>query len=80
MKKITFKKMLLLFSFLCSGNILMAQVQTAGSYVPLGDTLLSYVTTDADNGDGANDGAILVDIKLQMRMNLFKIYQKNTIK
>ena len=61
MKKITFKKMLLLFSFLCSGNILMAQVQTAGSYVPLGDTLLSYVTTDADNGDGANDGAILVD-------------------
>ena len=50
-----------LICFLCSLVTNAQVVTTSGFWTPVGDTNLSIVTTDADNGDGVGDGAVFVD-------------------
>ena len=61
MKKITIKKVLILFAFILTGSKTFAQIQPAGTWSAIGDVTISKVTTDADNGDGAGDGALYID-------------------
>ena len=50
-----------LICFLCSLVTNAQVVTTSGFWTPVGDTNLTIVTTDADNGDGVGDGAVFVD-------------------
>ena len=61
MKKITIKKALILLAFIFIGSTTFAQIQPAGTWSAIGDVTISKVTTDADNGDGAGDGALNID-------------------
>ena len=58
MKKNTLLTLLLTAVFSYTVN---SQIQSTGSYLPIGNTIITNVTDDADNGDGVNDGAKLID-------------------
>lgn len=55
------KNTLLILSLIGIISTSNAQVRNYGNYSPIGATEISYVTSDADNGDGAADGAFLVN-------------------
>jgi hypothetical protein len=60
MKKITQK--LLFFTIAVMGiSVTTAQVAPNGLWSAVGNTTMSTVTDDGDNGDGANDGALFFD-------------------
>lgn len=60
MKKITQK--LFFFIIAVMGiSITTAQVPANGLWSPVGNTTMSEVSDDGDNGDGANDGALFFD-------------------
>lgn len=61
MKKITTKKVFILLAFIFIASSTFAQIQPAGTWSGIGDVTISKVTTDADNGDGAADGALFID-------------------
>ena len=62
MKKITLKITLLMLLSLAGVTTLNAQVTATGAYsVGVGAVSITDVTHDADNGDGANDGAKFID-------------------
>lgn len=58
MKKIT---LLTILSTIISLHTAKAQISATGSYSPIGNTIITDVTDDADNGDGLNDGAKFID-------------------
>lgn len=49
--------------FILISSVSFSQVLTTGNWKTIGNTKLSVVKDDANNGDGANDGAIYVDGK-----------------
>ena len=58
MKKITIKKAFAILAFIFIGNLTFSQIQPAGIWSAEGDLNILKVTGDADNGDGASDGAL----------------------
>lgn len=57
MKKLPFLVMYLLFI----NQLVGAQINGEGLWYPIGNTIMSEINDDEDNGDGANDGALLFD-------------------
>ena len=64
MKKITIKKALTLLAFIFIGSTAYAQIQPAGTWTAITASQnvdITKVSDDADNGDGANDGALWIN-------------------